>query len=148
MSPSQAVSVERVIGILHEHGLRVTQERRALLSVLVDAERPLNLGELQKGASDLGESPDYATVFRLMAQLEELNLAQKVPIGRERSYYQLARRDGFSEHLVCTECGEVKVLEMPSPVRRAQKKIAAEYGFTVCRHTLAFFGVCARCADA
>jgi len=146
MAHTETVTVESVIDTLHEHGLRVTQERRALLTVLSDAQRPLNLSELQKGATDLGEAPDYATVFRLMTQLEELGLATKVPIGRERSYYELKKRDGFAEHLVCTECGSVEVLEMPSPVRRAGKKIEGEFGFHVRRHSLAFFGICAQCS--
>ena len=135
--------------LLRRKGLRMTANRRAILQVLLDAESPLSLEQIQtaggKHVPD-GDAPDFATVFRMMTLLEELKLARKVNLGRALSFYELTDSDHHRDHLVCTDCGQVTPLEGMCPVERLERQIARKHGFTQLTHSLEFFGLCGDCS--
>lgn len=134
--------------LLRRKGLRMTANRRAILSVLLSAREPLSLEQIQRGAaghvSD-GEAPDFATVFRMMTLMDELKLARKVNLGRALSFYELTDSEHHRDHLVCTDCGQITPLEGICPVERLERQIARKHGFTQLTHSLEFFGVCGDC---
>jgi Fur family ferric uptake transcriptional regulator len=137
--------------LLRRKGLRMTANRRAILRALIDAAAPLSLEQIQTaGARHVpdGEAPDFATVFRMMALLEELKLARKVNLGRASSFYELTDSDHHRDHLVCTDCGQVTPLEGMCPVERLERQIARKHGFTQLTHSLEFFGLCGQCSGS
>lgn len=135
--------------LLRNKGLRMTTNRRAILQVLLNADGPLSLEQIQQGAlrhvSD-GDAPDFATVFRMMTVMEELKLARKVHLGRSTSHYELTDSEHHRDHLVCTDCGQVTPLEGVCPVERLERRIARKHGFTQLTHSLEFFGRCGECS--
>lgn len=126
--------------------MRITRGRKNILAVLFDASEPLNLNEIREKAAAHGETPDYATVFRLMALLEHLRMVEKVNLQRSCSYYELRRPGGHYDHLICTACGKVEVLDLPCPLEAFEKKLRESYGFRTEAHSLEFFGRCQACA--
>jgi Fe2+ or Zn2+ uptake regulation protein len=135
--------------LLRRKGLRMTDNRRAILRVLLEAESPLSLEQIQTAGGKLsprGDAPDFATVFRMMTLLEELKLARKVNLGRASSFYELTDSDHHRDHLVCTDCGQVTPLEGMCPVERLERQIARKHGFTHLTHSLEFFGLCGDCS--
>lgn len=64
---------------LREAGLRVTQQRMALLSILMDAGDHPNADELLTRARNLDDSMSLATVYRTLSALEEAGLIQSCP---------------------------------------------------------------------
>jgi Fur family ferric uptake transcriptional regulator len=137
--------------LLRRKGLRMTANRRAILRALLEAESPLSLEQIQtaggKHVPD-GDTPDFATVFRMMTLLEELKLARKVNLGRALSFYELTDSDHHRDHLVCTDCGQVTPLEGMCPVERLERQIARKHGFTQLTHSLEFFGLCGDCSGS
>jgi Fur family ferric uptake transcriptional regulator len=129
--------------------VRVTGNRRAILQVLLEAGQPLSLEKIQNGASQCGkgdEAPNFATVFRMMASLEQLKLARKVHLGRSSSHFELTDSRHHRDHLVCTDCGQVTSLEGLCPVERQERQIARRHGFTDLTHSLEFFDRCGDCS--
>ena len=137
------------MALLRRKGLRVTGNRRAILQVLLQARAPLSLEQIQAAAlPHVGgdDAPDFATVFRMMALLEELKLARKVHLGRNSSHFELTDSRHHRDHLVCTDCGTVTPLEGLCPVEKLERQIARTHGFTELTHSLEFFGKCADCS--
>lgn len=137
--------------LLRRKGLRMTGSRRAILRVLLDAQAPLSLDQIQTAGGRPGpdgEAPDFATVFRMMTLLEELKLARKVNLGRAASFYELTDSSHHRDHLVCTDCGQVTPLEGLCPVERLERQIARKHGFTQLTHSLEFFGRCGDCSGS
>ncbi len=122
----------------------MTSKRCHILRVLLAANAPLSLEEIQAGAGKLGVRPDFATVFRLMLVLEKLKLAHKVNLGRPTGYYELLDPRKHHDHLVCVDCGKVTLIENRCPV----EKLARDYGYTGLKHSLEFFGHCLQCTRA
>ncbi len=141
-------SAEAILNRLRGEGMRITATRRNILQVLFEAEKPLALQEIQELAAARGGEPDYATVFRMMTLLESLHLVHKVNLQRSCSYYELHDPSRHYDHIVCTNCGKVVVIDIPCPLGETEQRIAEHYGFRDLSHSLEFFGRCPECALA
>jgi Fur family ferric uptake transcriptional regulator len=144
-SPLSELSLEAIIALLHSRGLRVTKGRQKILETLLQATEPLSLEEIQHRSVVDGVTPDYATVFRVMAMLEELHVAQRVLLNRSCSYFELLDPQQHYDHLICTQCGRVTLMVDSCPVEKVEQAIGKRYGFTDVRHSLEFFGKCPEC---
>jgi Fur family transcriptional regulator, ferric uptake regulator len=142
------LSVEHILERLRAEGMRITDSRRHILDALFGAKKPLSLQEIQELANEKGGGPDYATVFRMMALLERLGLVQKVNLQRSCSYYELRDPSRHYDHIVCTLCGKVVIIDLPCPLGEAEKFIASRYGFSNLTHSLEFFGQCPDCLES
>lgn len=145
---AQPLTIDHVLDRLRSEGMRITGSRRHILDVLFEAKVPLSLQEIQELADARGGGPDYATVFRMMSLLERLELVHKVNLQRSCSYYELQDPSKHYDHVVCTDCGKVVVIDMPCPLGEAEKFIATRYGFHNLTHSLEFFGQCPDCLEA
>ena len=140
-------SADGILALLRSQGMRVTRSRRGIMLALFKAKRPLSLTEIQQQALvEGGLLPDYATVFRMMILLESLNIVHKVNLKRSCSYYELTDPSKHYDHLVCMECGQVVLLDIPCPVEEVERQIEDKYGFTGLHHSLEFFGRCRECS--
>jgi Fur family transcriptional regulator, ferric uptake regulator len=140
-------SADAVLNRLRHEGLRITAGRRNILNVLFEAERPLSLQEIQELAASQENSPDYATVFRMIALLDRLHLVHKVNLQRPCTYYELNDPSKHYDHIVCTGCGRVVVIDIPCPLAETEKRVAEHYGFRNLSHSLEFFGRCPNCLE-
>lgn len=140
---------EAILTRLRAEGMRITASRRNILDVLFEADGPLSLQDIQDRASvKEGGGPDYATVFRMMTVLENMHLVHKVSLQRPCSYYELHDPRKHYDHIVCTSCGKVVVIDIPCPLGETETHIAEHYGFRDLTHSLEFFGRCPECAKA
>ena len=141
-------SVEGILALLKSEGMRITQGRRQILDVLFAAKEPLSLQELCDQATHAGKGPDYATVFRMITMLENHGIVHKVNLQKSCSYYELNDPSKHYDHVVCTECDRVVVIDAPCPVSATEQEIARRYGFSNLKHSLEFFGKCPDCSDS
>jgi Fur family transcriptional regulator, ferric uptake regulator len=144
-SPLSELSLEAIIALLHSRGLRITKGRQKILETLLHATEPLSLEDIQHRSVVDGVTPDYATVFRVMGLLEELQVAQRVHLNRSCSYFELLDPQQHFDHLICTQCGRVTLMVDSCPVEKVEQAIGKRYGFTDVRHSLEFFGKCPEC---
>ncbi len=142
-----SLSFDDLVAAVKRSGHRMTENRRAILRTLLAAREPVTLEMIRDRSEHEGLRPDFATVFRTMEQLEELNLVQKVNLGRSSSYFELVDPRSHHDHLVCTGCGRVVPLVDDCPVEKMERELARKHGFTEIRHSLEFFGKCPRCSE-
>jgi Fe2+ or Zn2+ uptake regulation protein len=143
--PLKELSLEAIVELLRANGMRITKNRIQIIDTLLRAEKPLSLDEIQESTGANEGMPDYATVFRVMTVLENLQVAQKVNLNRSCSYYELVNPQQHYDHIICTECGNVTLMIDSCPVEKVERKIEKRYGFSDIRHSLEFFGVCREC---
>jgi Fur family transcriptional regulator, ferric uptake regulator len=144
-NPLNELSLDAIVGLLRQRGMRITKNRVLILETMLKAERPLSLDEIQFRSREGVDAPDYATVFRVMTVLENLNVAQKVNLNRSCSYYELVNPQRHYDHIICTECGRVTLVVDSCPVERVERKIEKRYGYSDIRHSLEYFGKCSEC---
>jgi Fur family transcriptional regulator, ferric uptake regulator len=137
------ITSERLMGA----GQRYTRNRRVIVEILGDADRPLALAEVLKMGDDLAQS----SVYRNMVVLEDAGVIRKVAATDEFARYELAEDlTEHHHHLLCSGCGAVEDFVLPARIERsveaALAKVADDAGFQGAQHRLDLVGLCGRCA--
>lgn len=130
---------------LKDHGHRMTRPRRAVWTVLADAQAHLTVEQIVAELEHRGERVDLASVYRNLGLLEEIGLARTSRLGDSTaSHWEIAHPDEHF-HLVCEECGEVDH-HVGSLVAEIREHLTADHGFEVRDVELVVTGRCRRCA--
>jgi Fur family transcriptional regulator, ferric uptake regulator len=127
--------------------LRYTSGRRAIVEGLGSADGPVTLPEL------LARVPELATssAYRNLALMEEAGVVRRLVHGNGHACYELAEAlTEHHHHLICDSCGSVRDVRFDAKLERALDRtfdaVATAAGFTVGRHAIDVFGLCADCA--
>jgi Fe2+ or Zn2+ uptake regulation protein len=137
--------IQQTIGRCREHGLRRTKALEELIATLLEAGRPMTLGELA-ASKRLAEQCDKATVVRLLQRLAGHGIVRRLGLHERAAYFTLLVPGRHSDYLICTSCGSIKAVEAPCPVHELEEEIRKTTGFRNLYHELEFFGLCPECA--
>jgi Fur family transcriptional regulator, ferric uptake regulator len=128
---------------LREADLKATPARLALLKLLEEAEKPLDVAAMITYLQEQKIPTDQATVFRIMNTFTEKGLTKQISFNEGKFRYELASKADH-HHLICEQCGAIEdfsdcnIWELEADIKRKKK-------FFVRRHSLEFFGVCKQC---
>jgi Fe2+ or Zn2+ uptake regulation protein len=137
-------SPEHLAALLRENGLRVTGPRQAILNLLATDQGPFSAESIFKTLRGKARC-DLATVYRVLAALEEIGKLRRCEFGDGVHRYELDAGDrGHHHHLVCRRCGSVEVIDACAVA--ALETDARERGYTDVTHVLELFGTCPGCA--
>lgn len=148
-----AAQLDRAAALCERRGARLTELRRQVLTLVLDAGRPMGAYDLleQLRAQRRGAAPP--TVYRALEFLMEHGLIHKVerlsafvgcPAPGHLSHDHHAHAAQF---LICGGCGSVQELE-DAAVREALAHAAAARGFTIGGVTIEAEGRCAGCVES
>ena len=129
--------------VLKESGLRATNRREAILHVLEQANAPITADEIHALAVTR-EKMGLSTAYRVLAQLTEHGLFVKNDGGNGRFYYQINCPQHHMHTLHCSVCDEVVPID-GCPLATLEEEIAAQTGYQITGHSLAFTGICPKC---
>lgn len=127
-------------------GQRYTANRRALVEILGVAGQPLAIPDILSGRSKLAQSSAY----RNLAVLERAGVVRRVVTNEEFARYELAEDlTEHHHHLVCSNCGTVEDVMIPSRLERSMERaladVASGIGFAAISHRLDLIGTCRSC---
>lgn len=138
--------------LLRTNGLKVTNQRIAILEVLSD--RPgehLTAEEIydyvKKDYPDIG----LATVYRTIQLLSELHLIDKLNLGDGYVRYEIGSRSQeehshHHHHLICLECGNIYAFQ-DDLLENLEERIKETLGFEVADHEVKLYGRCKDCIN-
>jgi len=136
-----------VAGRLRRAGQRYTSKRRALVETVAAASRPLSLPEIMAKRRGRAQS----SLYRNLSVLDQARVVRRIVTGEDFARFELA--EDLSEHhhhLVCSNCGSVKDVSLPSNLERrmegALTAVATSAGFTPAAHRVDVIGLCGDCA--
>jgi len=114
--------------------------------VLSEAGQPLTIPQLVAAASTVPQS----SVYRNLAIFDEAGLVHRMPGADDFARYELAEDlMGHHHHLVCSSCGAVVDVELPSDteheLERVLARVARRHGFSLTAHRLDLVGSCTNC---
>lgn len=120
-------------------GLRMTEQRRTIASVLQQSTDHPDVEELYARASAVDAGISLATVYRTVKLFEEAGILDKLEFGDGRARYEDAERE-HHDHLIDITTGEV--IEFVDPeIEALQEKIARKLGYQLKGHRLELYGV-------
>jgi Fur family ferric uptake transcriptional regulator len=89
-----------------------------------------------------------ASIYRILDELEELALVQRVETGQAMVRYErVCEREEHHHHLVCDACGLVMPFSDPG-LERAITSLSERVPLTVSEHEIVLHGACRDCAAA
>lgn len=135
--------------VLKEAGFKVTDQRRRILSFLLENHGPFTVEEIAQGLNETGF--DLATIYRNMTSFEEAHLVQKVHFGdatiRWEIHHQACDKDHshstHHHHILCTVCKNILPIDIclsGDTLTRVNK-----LGYADLKHNLEFSGICPGC---
>lgn len=137
------------IEALRHSGSRVTKQRIAVIECIATASKPLTAPEVFEKLSkrSSGAPLDKVSVYRVLDTLLELNLVHRIaPSG---AYIACNHRSCTNVHHIlsrCTECEEVKELDVPNEVVAPLLfHMKSAFQFVPDSHLLCMDGVCVDC---
>ena len=126
---------------LEKKGIKVTKQREAILSVLLDAITPLTITQIQE---QVVIPMDLSTLYRTLDTFYEKALIIKtVPLEPSQTVYEFNRLV-HRHHLICTNCGKILVIQ-GCPIHEYEEEVEKSTGFIIDRHQLELYGLCESC---
>lgn len=137
------MTVTEALQILKEHGYKYTDKREAVLNILSEEGRYLSAKEVLQQMQ--GDFPQLSidTVYRNLSLLYQLNILEVTEMNGERLYRMSCAVDVHHHHLICTECGKTKKIDL-CPMDAIFGK---PDGFEITGHKFEIYGVCEGCHD-
>jgi Fur family ferric uptake transcriptional regulator len=134
--PNSRIDIETVC---LEKGMRMTEQRRIIASVLTNATDHPDVDEIYRRASEIDCEISIATVYRTVRLFEDAGILERHDFGDGRSRYE-PLSDDHHDHLINVETGEV--LEFNNEqVEKLQEEIAKRMGFKLVDHRMELYAV-------
>ncbi len=128
---------------LKSMNLKITDSRRALLKILSETIKPLDVEDMKILLNKADISADQATIYRILKAFSEKNIVRKVSLYEGKTHYELTDRP-HHHHIVCTSCGTIQDIE-ECGMEKMEREIETKTGFTVQSHSFELFGICSSC---
>jgi Fur family ferric uptake transcriptional regulator len=129
-------------------GYRRGGARRAILELLDEQSCALSAVEIQEALSRRNRDVSRSSVYRIMEELEEIGLLQRVEIGHGMVRYEPVRSGpGHHHHLVCDHCGRLQPFT-DEGLERAIRRLSDRVPLRVSEHEIVIHGACDTCAAA
>jgi Fur family ferric uptake transcriptional regulator len=144
----RTVWAEHAAQALAEAGYRRGGARRAILELLDEQPCALSAVEIQEALSRRNRDVSRSSVYRVMEELEEIGLLQRVEIGQGMVRYEPVRSGpGHHHHLVCDRCGRLQPFT-DDGLERAIRRLSDRVPLHVSEHEIVIHGACETCAAA
>jgi Fur family transcriptional regulator, ferric uptake regulator len=142
----QTESPGRLQSALISRGLRLTHQRRTILSIVETAKQHLDAAEILRQARRIDPGIDRVTVYRTLNLLKRHGLVDELDLmhmqGEKHYYERRPQRDHI--HMACLKCG--KIMEMESDLfDRLKGQIQRDCRFQIVVSRLEIGGYCADC---
>jgi Fur family ferric uptake transcriptional regulator len=136
---------DEALAALEARGRRSGGARRAVVELLGRQDCCLTAQQIFDHLRAGGRQVGIATVYRVLEQLSERGLVQRIELGAGIARYEAARPGGeHHHHLVCDGCGKVEAFaddELESVIHAVEGRS----GYSVAAHDVVLHGACRDC---
>jgi Fur family ferric uptake transcriptional regulator len=137
---------ERAAAALAAAGYRRGGARSAIVELLGEQQCALSAAEIEQQLRRRARSVSRASVYRVIEELEQIALVQRVEVGHGRVRFEPLRHgSGHHHHLVCERCGRLEPFS-DEGLERAIAQLAERVPLRVSEHEIVIRGDCEECA--
>ena len=134
--------VKAALEQLKMNSVRMTPQRYAILSYLMDAITHPTADEIYKALSPNYPSMSVATIYNNLRLFVEAGLVRELTYGDGSSRFDSDLSDHY--HAICKSCGSIVDFEYP-PLLEVERSASKATGFIVEGHRMEIYGICSKC---
>jgi len=142
--PTTQREIQRFRQFLATEGLKLTNERVALIEEIFATHYHFEADELLAKMKQKGLKISRATVYRTLELLVKSGMVRRVHLGEDHYHYEHVTADSHHDHLICTTCGTVIEFN-DEALEKRQLEICERKRFTPTFHNLQILGLCGSC---
>ncbi|HTZ88190.1 MAG TPA: transcriptional repressor [Solirubrobacteraceae bacterium] len=132
---------------LSDAGYRRGGARQAIVELLDEQACALSAVEIEQALLERKREVSRASVYRVMDELEEIGLVQRVEVGQGIVRYEPVRHgSGHHHHVVCDRCGRLEPFT-DDGLERAIRRVAERLPHEVSEHEIVIHGACSSCTE-
>ena len=128
-----------------ERGVRLTSQRKAVLELLLESEKPLSAYDLLDQLRQTLNKPAPPTIYRALDFLLEQGLAHKLESIHAYVGCLHPEHPHAGQFLICGDCGEVAEVEDKS-LNESLDNAGKAIGFKTIHPVVELMGTCADCS--
>lgn len=125
-------------------GIRMTPQRHAILSYLLEIDTHPTVDEIYKALESKFPSMSLATVYNNLKVFIETGLVRELTYGDGASRFDADMSDHY--HAICQSCGKIEDF-YHEPLTEVERSAERETGFTVNGHRMEVYGICPECKE-
>jgi Fur family ferric uptake transcriptional regulator len=136
---------EQVHSVLTRAGLKRGGARERIIQLLASEPCALSAVEIEDALRARGTPIGRASIYRVLEQLVEHELAERVTVGDGQARFERVRPGGeHHHHLVCERCGRLVAFDDPG-LEHAIDRLSERLGVRVEHHDVLLRGACEQC---
>jgi Fur family ferric uptake transcriptional regulator len=136
----------RMLTRLNESGVRLTASRKAVVTAIAQAGKPLTPETVFERARKLHPGVGLATVYRTLDALQAARCTSRVYVDQQ-AYVIACFESSLHAHLLCSQCHGLTECDLDEVAPGIQKALAAA-GFRPSVNVFEMVGLCGRCQRA
>jgi Fur family peroxide stress response transcriptional regulator len=136
-------NVQLALEQLKTNGVRMTPQRHAILSFLMDTKSHPTADDIYKALSPTYPSMSVATIYNNLRLFVEAGLVRELTYGDDSSRFDADLSDHY--HAICKGCGSIVDFLHP-PLHEVERTAAETTGFVVEGHRMEIYGLCQNCS--
>lgn len=127
--------------LLKQFNIQVTEQRKAILQVLVRSKKPMTIEDIKK---KLIREINTSTLYRSLSCLVDAGLVYQTDFREGVAYFEFQETDHHHHHIICTQCGKRDAIEIC--FSHEFPRVADQTGYRITNHIFEIFGVCKKCS--
>ncbi|SIS51834.1 Fur family transcriptional regulator [Alicyclobacillus vulcanalis] len=131
------------VQLLKEAGLRVTPQREAILTFLLEYDGHATVDDIYSSLQSRFPSMSVSTVYNTVKQLSQVGLVKEIGVGDGASRFDMNVEP--HHHLICVRCGALYDFYLEEPIRLSVPPEAQ--GFEIEDYHVEVRGVCPKCKE-
>lgn len=124
-----------------KHGLRVTENRLAIIQAFLKEGKPLSIQEIIGTVSGVGS---LSSVYRSVESMTKIGVLRVVPRGFKNLYELGESLWPHHHHVTCEYCGLSASID-DDEIEALIHKLTLSVGLEPTRHEIELFGICQKC---
>lgn len=133
---------EQALEKLKMTGVRMTPQRHAILSFLLDCKTHPSADEIYRALEKKYPGMSVATVYNNLKVFIDSGLIRELTYGDDASRFDADMSDHY--HAICELCGKISDFAYPR-LDQVEEAAAEETGFMIRGHRMEVYGVCQSC---
>jgi Fur family transcriptional regulator, ferric uptake regulator len=133
---------------LADAGYRRGGARRAVIELLEQQECALSALDIEVQLRDRGRQVGRASIYRVLEELEELQLVTRLDLGTGTARYEAVdpAGDQHHHHLLCDDCGDLVPFSDPE-LEKVIGRVSRRLPYPISSHDVTLHGSCAACSS-